>query len=284
MQTRRQLHPLSEHAKLPSVLPPHLPPRISLRWQQLGVLGGDLCVLCIDQLHRTIIVRTAAHQAMSKSCSLQATPSNSLDSRLPVVGNFGLGSGQEESDIEVEFVTPRRFTFPDVEVTPTGVTTAASHKEESPDTSSLTGSAHHGSHPSSHRLHVTPFSPHGIARSVSCNALPLTAQSGYRGVDKPDSPEKYVTPRSLRGSPSKFPAFYRAYTRVISGETKHSWSNLNVSTASVEISLSDSDEPFSSCSVVGQRSVSPNSLVFIILGYIKRCSVLLLSTRDRRLA
>jgi len=204
--------------------------------------------------------------------------SNSLDSRLPVVGNLSLGSGQEESDIEVEFVTPRRFTFPDVEATPTGVTAAASHEEESPDTSSLTESAHYGSHPSSHRLHVTPFSPHGITRSVSCEALSLTAQSGYRGVDKPDSPEKYVTPRSLRGSPTKFPAFYRVPTppivspmspteryyeedrvlvtrRTISGniEIRKSWLNLtSVSTATPSTEVVEFSTPSSSL----QRSSS----------------------------
>ena len=158
----------------------------------------------------------------------------------------------------MEFVTPRRFTFPEIEPTATNteLTSAARHEEESPDASSLTESAHYASHPSSHHLHLAPFSPHGITRSVSCEALPVTARYGIRGVDKPDSPEKFITPRSLKGSPSKFPAFYRAPTppivspmspteryyqedtvlvtrRTISGnqEIRRSWLNLTAITA-----------------------------------------------------
>ena len=73
-------------------------------------LGGDLCdwsEFSASTPSYDSRENSRSPSYVQKLLTASHTESNSLDSRLPLVGNLGLGSGQEESDIEVEFVTLR---------------------------------------------------------------------------------------------------------------------------------------------------------------------------------
>ena len=124
--------------------------------------------------------------------------------------SFASGGGQEESDVEVDFHTPRRFRFPDAGTTPVVVneldTTVTTHSE-SPDSSSLTESGHYSNHSTKHSRYVS--SNPMLSRSISCEALPLADRLDHSGVDEPDS---FTTPGSIKGGFSKFSAYYRAPT------------------------------------------------------------------------
>ena len=169
------------------------------------------------------------------------------DSHLQM--SFASSGGQEESDVEVDFHTPRRFRFPDAGTTPVVVSeldTTVTTRSESPDSSSLTESGHYSNHSTKHSRHVS--SNLMLSRSISCEALPLADRLHHSGVDEPDS---FATLGSIKGGFSKFSAYYRAPTpplvssmsptephyaedkvlvtrRTISGnpELKKSWLNL----------------------------------------------------------
>ena len=127
--------------------------------------------------------------------------------------SFASSGGQEESDIEVDFHTPRRFKFPDTGATPVIVseldTTGTTHSESSPDASSLTESGHYGDQSTRHSLYASGNLM--LSRSISCEALPFADQLHHSGVDEPDSS---VTPGLIKGL-SKFSTYNRAPTPPI---------------------------------------------------------------------
>ena len=127
--------------------------------------------------------------------------------------SFASSGGQEESDIEVDFHTPRRFKFPDTGATPVIVseldTTGTTHSESSPDASSLTESGHYGDQSTRHSLYASGNLM--LSRSISCEALPFADQLHHSGVDEPDSS---ATPGLIKGL-SKFSTYNRAPTPPI---------------------------------------------------------------------